>query len=92
WVLAQLLAQTAANTLDADQLGIRYQAARAERCARVQQLARDNMQLFHHRMPLLRWGRDLVARGMTAVSPALATKRVAWIYEWQATDLPTITD
>lgn len=92
WVLSQLLAQTTANTLDADQVGTRYQALRATRCAQVQQLARDNMQLFHHRMPLLRWGRDLVARGMTAISPAMATKRVAWIYDWQATELPTVVD
>lgn len=92
WVLAQLLAQTTAHTLDADQVGTRYQALRAERCARVQQLARDNMQLFHHRLPLMRWGRDLVARGMTAISPAVATQRVAWIYDWQAVSLPNIGD
>lgn len=87
WILSQLLAKTAANQLNADQVGQRYQALRAERCARVQQLARDNMQLFHHRQPLLRFGRDLVARGMNAISPAVATKRVAWIYEWQATEI-----
>lgn len=87
WVLGQLLVHT-----PADQVGTRYQALRADRCARVQQLARDNMQLFHHRMPLLRWGRDLVARGMNAISPAVATQRVAWIYDWQATDLSAVSD
>lgn len=92
WVLSQLLVQTTTNMLNADQVGTHYQALRAERCARVQQLARDNMQLFHHRMPLLRWGRDLVARGMTTVSPAMATKRVAWIYDWQATELRATTN
>ncbi|MEC7120686.1 MAG: FAD-dependent monooxygenase [Pseudomonadota bacterium] len=84
WVLSQLIAQTRTNRLDPDQVGTRYQTLRAERCARVQQLARDNMQLFHHRLPFMRFGRDLVARGMNAVSPHLATKRVAWIYDWQA--------
>ena len=91
WVLSQLLAHSAAQHLDADQVGTRYQALRADRCARVQQLARDNMRLFHHRMPLLRFGRDLVARGMNAISPAVATKRVAWIYDWQATEMPVDT-
>ena len=82
WVLAQLLADGGGN------IGARYQQARRERCARVQQLARDNMRLFHHHSAIMRGGRDLLARSLASFSPALAARRVSWIYDWQATAMP----
>ena len=78
WVLGELLAAG-----DAD-IGARFQAQRQQRCSRVQQLARDNMLLFHHHNAVLRAGRDLIAQGLSIASPALAAKRVSWIYDWQA--------
>mgnify|MGYP005844598695 CR=1 FL=1 len=80
WVLANLLAEGAAD------IGHRYQQARSERCAQVQQLARDNMRLFHHHSAIIRGGRDLVARTLTTFSPTTAARRVSWIYDWQASD------
>lgn len=79
WVLSELIA-----TGNGD-VGAQYQALREQRCSRVQQLARDNMRLFHHHNAVLRTGRDLVARGLSAINPSLAAKRVAWIYDWRAT-------
>ena len=61
-----------------------FQQQRAERCARIQQLARDNMTLFHHHSPLMRVGRDLVAHSLARFNPAMAARRVKWIYDWQA--------
>jgi salicylate hydroxylase len=79
WVLSELIA-----TGNGD-IGAQFQALREQRCSRVQQLARDNMRLFHHHNAVLRTGRDLVARGLSAINPSLAAKRVAWIYDWRAT-------
>lgn len=80
WVLSGLIAA------GGNDIGARYQTLRAARCSSVQQLARDNMRLFHHHSPVMRTGRDLIARGMAKISPALASKRVNWIYQWQAKD------
>lgn len=80
WVLSELIAKGGTD------IGARYQALRAPRCSRVQQLARDNMRLFHHHSPVIRAGRDLVAKGLSKMSPAMASRRVAWIYQWQAKD------
>ncbi|MEE4249073.1 MAG: FAD-dependent oxidoreductase [Alcanivoracaceae bacterium] len=79
WVLSELIASGCADA------GAQYQALREQRCSRVQQLARDNMRLFHHHNAVLRGGRDLIAQGLSVVSPALAARRVAWIYDWRAT-------
>lgn len=79
WVLGQLIAS---GSVDA---GAQYQALREQRCSRVQQLARNNMRLFHHHNAVLRGGRDLIAKGLSVVSPTLASRRVAWIYDWRAT-------
>lgn len=79
WVLSQLIASGSADA------GAQYQSLREQRCSRVQQLARDNMRLFHHHNAVLRGGRDLIAKGLSVVSPTLASRRVAWIYDWRAT-------
>ncbi|MDF1628353.1 MAG: FAD-dependent monooxygenase [Alcanivoracaceae bacterium] len=79
WVLSELIASGGGD------VGAQFQTLREQRCSRVQQLARDNMVLFHHRNPVLRNGRDLVAQGLSMVSPALAAKRVRWIYDWRPT-------
>ena len=78
WVLAGLLAQ------GGDDVGARFQQLRAARCARVQQLARDNMTLYHHHSAWMRAGRDTVAGLLARFSPRLAARRVQWIYDWQA--------
>jgi len=78
WVLSDLIAAGGADVAD------RYQSLRSARCNRVQQLARDNMRLFHHHNAVMRTGRDLVAKGLAFISPTLASKRVTWIYQWQA--------
>lgn len=79
WVLSQLIASGSADA------GAQYQALREQRCSRIQQLARDNMRLFHHHNAVLRGGRDLIAKGLSVISPTLASRRVAWIYDWRAT-------
>ena len=78
WVLSNLIAA------GADGAEAQFQQQRAERCARIQQLARDNMTLFHHHSPLMRVGRDLVAHSLARFNPAMAARRVKWIYDWQA--------
>lgn len=78
WVLAGML------MAGGDDIGERFQQARAERCSRVQLMARDNMQLYHHASPLIRAGRDTVAGLMARISPRLAARRVQWIFDWQA--------
>ncbi len=78
WVLSSLIAS------GSDDAAAQFQQQRADRCARVQQLARDNMKLFHHHSPLIRAGRDVVARGLATLSPTAAARRVKWIYDWQA--------
>lgn len=78
WVLSGLIAAGGTD------IGERYQALRAPRCNSVQRLARDNMRLFHHHNAVMRTGRDLVARSLAKISPTLASRRVAWIYQWQA--------
>jgi salicylate hydroxylase len=78
WVLSGLIA---AGDDDAAAL---YQQQRQIRCARVQQLARENMVLFHHHSPLMRIGRDAVAGALSRLSPVLASRRVKWVYDWRA--------
>jgi salicylate hydroxylase len=82
WVLAGCFASPNEHP------GAQYQSSRAERCARVQQLARDNMTLFHHRSAVMRAGRDGIARALSTLSPAAAARRVQWIYDWQAEQPP----
>jgi salicylate hydroxylase len=79
WELSGLLAS------GDDQAGSHYEALRAGRCAEVQNMARSNMRLFHHHSAIMRAGRDAIARGMSTLHPAMAARRVSWIYDWQAT-------
>jgi salicylate hydroxylase len=78
WALSNLIAA------GSDDAAAQFQQERAERCNRVQQQARDNMKLFHHHSPLMRAGRDLVARSLAAFNPEMASRRVKWIYDWEA--------
>jgi salicylate hydroxylase len=85
WVLADCLVR------HGNEAPAHYERQRAARCARVQQLARDNMRLFHHHSPVMRAGRDSIAQGLSLLSPTAAARRVQWIYDWRAGDDDTAT-
>jgi salicylate hydroxylase len=64
-----------------------YQAARAQRCAKIVQAANSNARAYHLRGPL----RGLAHAGLKlggSLAPGLALRKFDWIYDHDVTAVP----
>ena len=83
---AYVLAEYLANEQDVEQAFVKYQQARIKRTTKVQQVSRNNADIFHAsgaKATVRNLGLSLVS----ATVPSLLNKKTAWIYDYDVTHL-----
>ena len=81
---AYVLAEYLAHEQDIEQAFVKYQQARIKRTTKVQQVSRNNADIFHA-SGVKATVRNLALGLVSATVPSLLNKKTAWIYDYDVT-------